>query len=123
MLQKLETFLQYLHNLWIGPLMLVEISCLTYWEVGPSALIGSAVLIAVACCNGNIYILNCFTSIIQCILFQAILSHALGGMRVKTARRTDVRIGIMNEIVNGIKVIKLNGWEFAFADKIAEARK
>ena len=44
-------------------------------------------------------------------------------MRVKTAWKSDVRIGIMNEIVNGIKVIKMYGWEVPFSDKIAEARK
>ncbi len=56
-------------------------------------------------------------------VFIAFLSRTLANMRVKTAWKSDVRIGIMNEIVNGIKVIKMYGWEVPFSDKIAEARK
>ncbi len=44
-------------------------------------------------------------------------------LRLQVAKRTDARIGIMNEIVGGMKVIKLYGWEETFAEKIAQARK
>ena len=44
-------------------------------------------------------------------------------MRSRVAQKTDIRIGIMNEIVPGMKVIKMFGWEESFADKIALARK
>ena len=30
---------------------------------------------------------------------------------------------VMGEIVHGMKVIKMYGWEYAFSDKISEARK
>ncbi len=43
-------------------------------------------------------------------------------LRLQVAKRTDERISIMNEIVNGMKVIKLYGWENAFAAKVADVR-
>ena len=39
-----------------------------------------------------------------------------GKLRGRTAEKTDYRIGLMNEIVNGMKVIKMNTWEKPFAN-------
>lgn len=35
----------------------------------------------------------------------------------------DARIKLMNEILNGIKVLKLYAWESSFAEKVLEIRK
>ena len=43
--------------------------------------------------------------------------------RCKIAKKTDFRIGLMSEIINGIKVIKMYTWERPFAALIAIARK
>ena len=51
------------------------------------------------------------------------MSGIIANMRTKTANRTDSRIGVMNEIINGIKVIKMYAWETPFSDKIKEERK
>ena len=37
--------------------------------------------------------------------------------------KQDIRIGLMNEIISCMKLIKMHCWEYSFADKIAEARK
>ena len=44
-------------------------------------------------------------------------------LRGETAKRTDERINIMNEIINGIKVIKMYAWERSFAKLIEKARR
>lgn len=44
-------------------------------------------------------------------------------MRIQTAKKTDERIRIMSEIIQGIKVIKMYAWEHSFANLVAEARK
>lgn len=42
---------------------------------------------------------------------------------MKVAQRTDNRVGIMNEIINGIQVIKMYAWEIPFRKVVAEARR
>ena len=44
-------------------------------------------------------------------------------LRVETATKTDRRIRLMNEIINGMKVIKMYTWEKPFAHLVHEARK
>jgi ATP-binding cassette subfamily C (CFTR/MRP) protein 4 len=39
------------------------------------------------------------------------------------AERTDKRIGVMSEILNGIRVIKMYAWEDAFAQVVRDLRK
>ena len=46
-----------------------------------------------------------------------------GKLRVKTAEKTDYRIRLMNEVVNGMKIIKMYTWEKPFANLVLEARK
>ena len=46
-----------------------------------------------------------------------------GKLRERTAEKTDHRIGLMDEIVNGMKVIKMNTWEKPFANLVHESRK
>ena len=51
------------------------------------------------------------------------VGRKFGELRVQTATRTDKRIRLMNEIVNGIKVIKMYCWEKSFTQMVQEARK
>ncbi len=44
-------------------------------------------------------------------------------LRLETAKRTDKRITIMSEIINGIKVIKMYAWEFSFLELVQQARR
>ena len=43
--------------------------------------------------------------------------------RLKAAIVTDKRIKVMNEIISGIRVIKMYGWEYAFSQLINKIRR
>lgn len=44
-------------------------------------------------------------------------------LRFASAKLTDKRVRVMNEIISGIRVIKMYGWEYAFKKVIAGIRK
>ena len=46
-----------------------------------------------------------------------------GRLRVETAGKTDRRIRLMSEIVNGMKVIKMYCWEKPFSKLVHDSRK
>ena len=51
------------------------------------------------------------------------MSKQFSTLRGETAKKTDERISLMNEIINGIKVIKMYAWETLFARQIENARR
>lgn len=44
-------------------------------------------------------------------------------LRSKTAVLTDSRIRIMNEVVSGMRIIKMYAWEKPFAALVSEVRR
>ena len=43
--------------------------------------------------------------------------------RFKSARQTDRRVRVMNEVITGIRVIKMYAWEHAFKRVVTAIRK
>lgn len=94
----------FFHYLWAGPLQLIIITGLLWRQLGPSSLTGSILLVLF-------------------VPVQTWVGNQIGSLRVQTAEKTDVRIRLMNEIVNGIKVIKMYTWEAAFSNLVHDVRK
>lgn len=46
-----------------------------------------------------------------------------GTLRMRSAKRTDFRVKVMNEIILGIQVIKMYAWENSFAKMVDRIRK
>ncbi|KAF2880617.1 hypothetical protein ILUMI_25557 [Ignelater luminosus] len=94
----------FFHYLWISPIQVVFILYFMYREMHMSALIG-------------------ILAILGFIPMQAFLGHRTSVLRHKTAVRTDDRVRMMNEIIQGIQVIKMYTWEYAFSSLIYRARQ
>jgi len=50
------------------------------------------------------------------------MGHLFSSFRQKVVIKTDRRIRIMNEILNGIRVIKMYAWEIPFSKLVDESR-
>lgn len=93
-----------LHYLWVGPLMTLVVSYLMYREIGWSALVGILFMLAF-------------------VPLQLYLGHKTSEFRQKSAVKTDERIRLMGEIIQGIQVIKMYAWEKPFGKLVEMARK
>uniref|UniRef100_A0A7N8WQN1 Multidrug resistance-associated protein 4 n=1 Tax=Mastacembelus armatus TaxID=205130 RepID=A0A7N8WQN1_9TELE len=94
----------YLHFLWIGPLQAATVMLLLMYAIGPSCLAGMAVF----------FIL---------MPIQTMFGYLFTSLRAETAALTDDRIRTMNEVLSGIRVIKMYGWEKPFAELVDEVRR
>lgn len=61
--------------------------------------------------------------LLKTVPVQTRLSKYTSKLRMKVAQKTDYRVGIMNEIIQGIQVIKMYAWEIPFQKVVAEARR
>ncbi|XP_054479604.1 ATP-binding cassette sub-family C member 4-like [Anoplopoma fimbria] len=93
-----------LHYLWVGPLQAMVIISFLWFEIGPSCLAG-VVVIAIM------------------MPVQTWFGKLFGIFRSKTAVLTDNRIRIMNEVVSGIRIIKMYAWEKPFSSLVTEVRR
>uniref|UniRef100_A0A1B6L2F8 ABC transmembrane type-1 domain-containing protein n=1 Tax=Graphocephala atropunctata TaxID=36148 RepID=A0A1B6L2F8_9HEMI len=94
----------FIHYLWIGPVTTVVVTFFLWQQIGVAALVGVAALLV-------------------SIPAQMWLGKQKSSYRLKTAKRTDERIRLMNEIINGISVIKMYTWEKPFEKLVTEARR
>uniref|UniRef100_A0AAG5DBA7 Multidrug resistance-associated protein lethal(2)03659 n=1 Tax=Anopheles atroparvus TaxID=41427 RepID=A0AAG5DBA7_ANOAO len=101
---RLDLAVLFVHYLWIGPLETLVVTYLMYREIGVSAVFGVIFLLLF-------------------IPLQAYLGKKTSVLRLRTALRTDERVRLMNEIIQGIQVIKMYTWERPFAALVAMARK
>ncbi|XP_064442019.1 ATP-binding cassette sub-family C member 4 isoform X2 [Mirounga angustirostris] len=101
---KFDQVTIFLHFLWAGPLQAIAVTALLWMEIGISCLAGIAVLIIL-------------------LPLQSCLGKLFSSFRSKTATFTDVRIRTMNEVITGIRIIKMYAWEKSFADLITYLRR
>ncbi|KAK9886064.1 hypothetical protein WA026_014848 [Henosepilachna vigintioctopunctata] len=101
--QKISGLTGFLHLVWSVPLRIV-LSLYFLWNIlGPSVLAGLAVMIIMSPINGFI-------------------ANKLKKYQIKQMRNKDERAKLMNEIFNGIKVLKLYAWEPSFQQQVLKIR-
>lgn len=71
----------------------------------------------------QLYVVSlCLQTLIEYV-FPVLLGKKKSAYRLKTTKRTDERIRLMNEIITGISVIKMYAWEKPFEKLISEVRR
>ncbi|KAM7110966.1 ATP-binding cassette sub-family C member 4 isoform 4-T7 [Molossus nigricans] len=101
---KFDQVTVFLHFLWAGPMQAIAVTALLWMEIGISCLAGMVVLIIL-------------------LPLQSCIGKLFSSLRSKTATFTDARIRTMNEVITGIRIIKMYAWEKPFADLITNLRR
>ncbi|XP_078513731.1 ATP-binding cassette sub-family C member 4 [Lissotriton helveticus] len=101
---KFDQVTIFLHFLWAGPLQAIAVTALLWMEIGPSCLAGMGVLIIL-------------------MPLQTWLGKLFTSLRSKTAALTDTRIRTMNEVISGMRIIKMYAWEESFTKLVNEIRR
>ena len=101
---RFDSYPMFLHYLWAGPLQFVLVMYLSWKSIGNATFVGGALILLF-------------------VPFQSWIGKKFSQLRSETAKKTDIRIRIMSEIIQGIKVIKMYAWENSFAKLAADVRK
>uniref|UniRef100_G1LRR0 Multidrug resistance-associated protein 1 n=1 Tax=Ailuropoda melanoleuca TaxID=9646 RepID=G1LRR0_AILME len=102
--QRFMDLATYINMVWSAPLQVILALYLLWLNLGPSVLAGVAVMILMVPLN-------------------AVMAMKTKTYQVAHMKSKDSRIKLMNEILNGIKVLKLYAWELAFKDKVLAIRQ
>ncbi|KAM5199043.1 multidrug resistance-associated protein 1 isoform 3-T3 [Hipposideros larvatus] len=102
--QRFMDLTTYINMIWSAPLQVILALYLLWLNLGPSVLAGVAVMIFMVPVN-------------------AVMAMKTKTYQVTHMKSKDNRIKLMNEILNGIKVLKLYAWEMAFKDKVLDIRQ
>ncbi|GBM92933.1 Canalicular multispecific organic anion transporter 2 [Araneus ventricosus] len=101
--QRVMDYVQMANLLWSAPLQIVIAVYLLWQQLGVSTLGGLAVMILMIPLNG-------------------VISVFIRNFQVKLMKDKDKRTKLMNEIMNGIKVLKLYAWENSFIKEVMSIR-
>uniref|UniRef100_A0A8C3LZ25 Canalicular multispecific organic anion transporter 2 n=1 Tax=Chrysolophus pictus TaxID=9089 RepID=A0A8C3LZ25_CHRPC len=102
--QRFMDLVAFLNMLWSAPLQTCLALYFLWRALGPSVLAGVAVMVLL-------------------IPFNSAVAIKTRAYQVEQMRYKDSRIKLMNEILGGIKVLKLYAWEPSFSEKVLEIRK
>ncbi|KAJ6656004.1 hypothetical protein lerEdw1_004589 [Lerista edwardsae] len=102
--QRFMDLATYINMIWSAPLQVMLALYLLWQNLGPSVLAGVAVMLLLVPVN-------------------AVIAMKTKTYQVAHMKSKDNRIKLMNEILNGIKVLKLYAWELAFKEKVLGIRQ
>jgi ATP-binding cassette, subfamily C (CFTR/MRP), member 1 len=101
---QLQRFLTFLNNMVLAAPMIAVCLALIYMQVGVATFVGLGLIIVTFPLN-------------------AIVFSWLGAVRRLKVFTTDRRVKLMNEILNGIRIIKYYAWEAPFIERISKVRE
>uniref|UniRef100_A0A8D0A0W7 ABC-type glutathione-S-conjugate transporter n=1 Tax=Sander lucioperca TaxID=283035 RepID=A0A8D0A0W7_SANLU len=101
--QRFNDVTNFIHLLWSCPLQIMLSIVFLWIELGPSVLAGLAVMVLMVPING-------------------LLATKARKFQIENMKFKDKRLKIMNEILNGIKILKLYAWEPSFQAQVEGIR-
>ncbi|XP_052827296.1 ATP-binding cassette sub-family C member 4 isoform X1 [Octopus bimaculoides] len=101
---RFDQVLLYTHFFIIGPPQTVAIIIILWYILGPVCLLGFLVLIVI-------------------IPLQVWMGKLVSKYRCKTAIFTDQRMALMNEIIAGMRILKLYCWEIPYGKLVRDVRR
>ncbi|XP_067091719.1 canalicular multispecific organic anion transporter 1 [Osmerus mordax] len=102
--QRFNDVTNFIHLLWSCPLQIALAIGFLWLELGPSVLAGLAVMVLMVPING-------------------LLASKSRNFQIENMKFKDKRMKIMNEILNGIKILKLYAWESSFQSQVEGIRE
>ncbi|XP_076374474.1 multidrug-Resistance like Protein 1 isoform X2 [Megalopta genalis] len=101
--QRFMDLTAYINMIWSAPLQIV-LALYFLWELlGPAVLAGLAVLLIL-------------------IPINLLITNRVKTLQIRQMKSKDERVKLMNEVLNGIKVLKLYAWEPSFEEQILKIR-
>ncbi|XP_043270601.1 multidrug resistance-associated protein 1 isoform X1 [Venturia canescens] len=101
--QRFMDLTAYINMLWSAPLQIAFALIFLWRKLGPSVFAGLAVMIILIPVNGMI-------------------ANKVKTLQIRQMKSKDERVKLMNEVLNGIKVLKLYAWEPSFEQQILAIR-
>ncbi|XP_049538582.1 multidrug resistance-associated protein 1 isoform X7 [Anopheles darlingi] len=101
--QRFMDLTTYINMIWSAPLQ-IALALFFLWQIlGPSVLAGLAVMIILIPVNG-------------------VIANMIKTLQIKQMKNKDERVKLMNEVLSGIKVLKLYAWEPSFEQQVLKIR-
>ncbi|XP_076766694.1 multidrug-Resistance like Protein 1 isoform X1 [Xylocopa sonorina] len=102
--QRFMDLTAYINMIWSAPLQIV-LALYFLWDIlGPAVLAGLAVLLIL-------------------IPINVLITNRVKTLQIRQMKFKDERVKLMNEVLNGMKVLKLYAWEPSFEAQILKIRK
>lgn len=101
--QRFMDVMVYVNMIWSAPVQIALALCFLWDILGPSVLAGLAVMVFL-------------------IPLNAWLAAKVRTLQIKQMKSKDERVKLMNEVLSGIKVLKLYAWEPSFEEQILKIR-
>ncbi|XP_033956822.1 ATP-binding cassette sub-family C member 2 [Pseudochaenichthys georgianus] len=102
--QRFNDVTNFIHLLWSCPMQILLSIVFLWIELGPSVLAGLAVMVLMGPING-------------------LIANKARKIQIKSMKFKDKRLKIMNEILNGMKILKLYAWEPSFQKQVEDIRE
>ncbi|ODM95243.1 Multidrug resistance-associated protein 1 [Orchesella cincta] len=102
--QKIMDLIPFVNMVWSAPFQIAVALYFLWGILGPSSLAGLGVMVLLLPAN-------------------AFIAAKARKLQIMQMKKKDLRVKLMNEILSGIKVLKLYAWEPSFENQIMKIRK